>query len=82
METKKTGKNTWFRVVVVILMAIIIALLCYQKFFRKAEPTNALEASLKARLGQLVGDSGGAEPRDRGGHVPYLDQHDAGFRGR
>jgi hypothetical protein len=57
METKKTGKNTWFRVVVVILMAIIIALLCYQKFGRKAEPANALEASLKAKLGQLDGKS-------------------------
>jgi hypothetical protein len=56
METKKTGKNTWFRVVVVILMAIIVALLCYQKFFRKVEP-NALEASLKAKLGQLDGKS-------------------------
>jgi hypothetical protein len=56
METKKTEKNTWFRVVVVVLMAVIIALLCYQKFFWKEEP-NALEASLKAKLGQLDGKS-------------------------
>lgn len=50
-------KKPWFRAVVILLMLIIIVLLLLQRCTREPEEDNALENSIKARLGQLEGKS-------------------------
>jgi hypothetical protein len=58
MTKNEEGKKkfSWFRILVILLMLLIIGLLVYE-FFLKKEPDNSLENSVRAKLGQLEGKS-------------------------